>query len=164
MDKKVKAEQKPAKASAPAPARLTPFEEMERWFEDSFPRRWGLRRNWPTWGEFTHPIESTAPRVDVIDRDDEVVVKAEVPGFKKEDLDISLIDNAVTIKGSSEHEEKEEKGEYYRCEIARGSFSRTIGLPATVDTAKAKASFKDGIVELVIPKVAKNKRRKIKIS
>jgi len=84
--------------------------------------------------------------------------------MRKEDLDISLIDDAITIKGHSEHEEKEEKGEYYRCEIARGAFSRTVGLPAAVDTGKAKASFKDGVLEILIPKVAKNNRRHIKIT
>jgi len=156
----------PTKASEAAtpPVRPNPFEEMERWLEEPFPRGWRHRWSWPSWGELTRPIESTSPRVDVIDRDDEVVVRAEVPGMRKEDLDISLIDDAITIKGHSEHEEKEEKGEYYRCEIARGAFSRTVGLPAAVDTGKAKASFKDGVLEILIPKVAKNNRRHIKIT
>lgn len=155
----------PSKTEAPAPlTRLSPFEEMERWLEEPFPRGWRHRLSWPSWGELTRPIEGAAPRVDVIDRDDEVVVRAEVPGMRKQDLDISLIDNAVTIKGHSEREEKEEKGEYYRCEIARGAFSRTVGLPTAVDTGKARASFKDGMLEIMIPKLAKNNRRHIEIS
>lgn len=90
-------------------------------------------------------------------------MRAEVPGVKKEDLDVSTTDNTVTIKGSTRHEEKEEKGDYYRSEITRGSFSRTVALPSEVDSAKAKARYKDGILELTLPKVNKSKRRTVKV-
>jgi HSP20 family protein len=103
------------------------------------------------------------PRVDVIDRDNDIVVKAEIPGVKKEDLDVSMTDTTVTIKGSTSHEEKHEKGNYYRCEISRGAFSRTVALPSNVDTDKAKAVFNDGILELTIPKVEKAKRKSITV-
>lgn len=142
---------------------VSPFEEMERWFEESLPRGWMHRWGWPSWGELTRPMERLAPRVNVIDRDNEVVVRAEMPGVKKEDLDISVTENAVSIKGSTKREEKEEKGDYYRCEIASGAFARTVGLPSSVDTDKAKASFKDGMLELTIPKISKAKRRRIEL-
>jgi HSP20 family protein len=103
------------------------------------------------------------PRVDVIDREDEILVRAEVPGVDKKDLEVSLTDNAVTIKGSTRHEEKEEKGDFYRSEISRGSFSRTVALPGEVDGDKAKASFKDGVVEIAMPKLEASKRRSIKV-
>jgi len=103
------------------------------------------------------------PKVDVIDREGEVVVKAEIPGVEKKDIDISVGEDAVTIKGEIRHEEKEEKGDYYRCEISRGAFSRTVALPAAVDGAKAKANFKDGVLELTLPKVEKAKRHTIKL-
>jgi len=101
--------------------------------------------------------------VDVIDRDDEVVVRAEVPGVEKDDLDVSVSDNAVTIKGETKREEKEEKGDYYRCEISRGTFARTVVLPDYVDSDSVKAKFEDGVLELTLPKVEKVKRRSIKI-
>jgi HSP20 family protein len=148
------------------PARaLSPFEEMDRVFDRFFHRGWlwPLRRELPSWRELAAPFEGMMPRVDVIDRDAEIVVKAEVPGVKKEDLDVSVTDNAITIKGSSRHEEKEEKGEYYRCEISRGSFVRTVALPDNVDSSKAKATFKDGILELVMPKREQSKRRTITV-
>ena len=102
---------------------LSPFEEMDRWFENFFPRNWmrPFRTEWPSWGEMGVPFETGMPKVDVIDRDDELVVHAEVPGVEKDDLDVSVSDNAVTIKGETKREEKEEKGNYYRCEISRGT-------------------------------------------
>ena len=155
----------PSSASARA---LSPFEEMDRLFErmeSLVPRGWLRPLRWerPGFGELVSRLEMPLPKVDVIDRDNEIVVRAEVPGVNKDDLDVSVTDNAVTIKGSTSHEEKEEKGDYFRSEISRGSFSRTVGLPGDVDSAAAKASFKDGVLELVMPKVAKSRRRSIKV-
>lgn len=148
-----------------SPARaLSPFEEMDRMF-DSFLRRGWMRPwrfEWPSFPEMTLP-EMRMPKVDVIDRDSEIVVHAEVPGVDKKDIDISVSDNAVTIKGEMRHEEKEEKGDYYRCEISHGAFSRTVTLPADVDSAKARASFKDGMLELTLPKMEKAKRHSIRV-
>jgi HSP20 family protein len=104
-----------------------------------------------------------APSVDVIDRDDEVVVKAEVPGVKKEDIHISLTGNLMTIKGETKQVQKEEKGDYYRCEISRGAFSRMVTLPADVDDTKAKAELHDGMLEITLPKMEQAKKRDIKI-
>lgn len=144
---------------------VSPIEEMDRWFEGFFPRGWmrPFRVDWPSWGDVAVPFEGRIPKVDVIDRDDEVVVRAEVPGVEKDDLDISVSDNTVTIKGETRHEEKEEKGDYYRSEISRGTFTRTVMLPGIVATDKAKAKFKDGVLELKMPKVEKTKRRTVKI-
>ena len=149
------------------PARaLSPFEEMDRMFEGLFPR--GLMRpfhwEWPSWSRLPEPFEGRTPKVDVIDRDDEILVRAEMPGVDKKDVDVSTTENTVTIRGSTHAEEKEEKGDYYRCEISSGSFSRTLALPGNVDASKAKATFKDGVLELALPKVEKSKRQKIDIS
>ncbi|OGI37022.1 MAG: heat-shock protein Hsp20 [Candidatus Muproteobacteria bacterium RBG_16_64_10] len=149
-----------------APARaLSPFEEMDRMFDQYFRRGWmrPWRFEWPSFPEASLP-EMKLPKVDVVDRESELVVKAEMPGVEKNDLDISVSDNTVTIKGSTRHEEKEEKGDYYRCEISRGAFSRTVALPANVDGGKAKANFRDGVLELVLPKVEKSKRHSIKLA
>jgi HSP20 family protein len=103
------------------------------------------------------------PRVDIVERDDEFVVKAELPGVGKKDLDISVTENAVTIKGSTSQEEKEEKGDYYRCEMSHGTYSLTLALPSDVEADKAKAQFKDGVLELTLPKMKKAKRHTIKV-
>jgi HSP20 family protein len=144
---------------------LSPFEEMERMFESFMPRGWMRPFRWehPAWGELTRPFEGRVPNVDVIDRDDEVIVRAEVPGIKKEDLEVSVTDNSVTIKGETKHEEKEEKGNYYRCEISSGTFARTVALPDNVSSGDATAKFEDGVLELKLPKVEKTKRRTVKI-
>ncbi|WP_018952499.1 Hsp20/alpha crystallin family protein [Thioalkalivibrio sulfidiphilus] len=142
---------------------LSPFQDMERWFEESFPRAWMQRWGWPMGERMSRVFEGLSPRVNVIDRDEEIVVRAEVPGVKKEDLDISVTENAVTIKGSTKREEEEEKGDYYRREIETGAFARTVGLPGMVDIEKTKATFENGVLQLTLPKVSKAKRRQIKV-
>jgi len=141
-----------------------PFEEMEQLFDQYLRGGWlrPWRVDWPAFREAALP-EFRFPKVDVVDREDEVVVKAEVPGVDKKDLDVTVSDDSVIIKGSTSHEEKAEEGDYYRSEISRGSFSRTVALPASVDGSRAKADFKDGMLELTLPKVAKAKRHTIKV-
>jgi HSP20 family protein len=147
----------------PAARPLSPFEEMDRMFESFFPRGWlrPFRAEWPAMAEM--PFEGRVPRVDVINRDEEIVVRAELPGVDKKDLDISLTEDTLTLKGSTQKETKEEKGDYHRSEIVRGAFSRTLTLPSSVDANRAKAAFKDGVLELTLPKVAKVQRRSIKV-
>jgi HSP20 family protein len=133
--------------------------DIDRMVEDLFNKRWLRSFGWE------RPLELPAfPSVDIIDRDDEVIVKAEVPGYKKEDLEISVADTTLTIKGETKTEEKEERGDYYRCEISRGAFTRTLALPAAVDDTKAQAVMKDGVLELTLPKLEKSKRHTIAIS
>jgi HSP20 family protein len=165
MTKEEKKESKQELQKAEPRRALSPFEEMDRMFGDFLSRSWMRPFRWemPSWGEMAKPFEGKMPKVDVIERDDEVVVKAELPGVDKKDLDVSVTENSVTIKGTTSHEEKEEKGDYYRSEISRGAYARTVSLPAYVDADKAKASFKDGVLELKLPKVEKAKRRSIEI-
>jgi len=91
------------------------------------------------------------PSVDIIahDNDNEIQVHAEIPGVDKKDLDISVTEDSVSINGSAKHEE--EKGEYYRRETSSGSFACTVAVPYEVDTAKVKAKFKDGVLEMSLP-------------
>ena len=147
---------------------LMPFEDMDRFFESVFDRPWRrgwplhMPWEWPLWAEARGAFERT-PKVDVIDRPNEVVVQAELPGVSKDDLEITLSDSDVTIRASTRREEKEEKENYYRCEISRGEFVRTVALPAEVDGDNVKASFKNGVLELTLPKVESSKRRKITV-
>jgi len=144
---------------------MSPFEEFERFFDEAWSERWPslFRGGWPQLGRLRPPFEGRWPRVDVIDRDEEVVVRAELPGVKKEDLDVTMTDTTVTIKASTKAEEKEEKGQYFRRELAQGEFQRVIGLPQEVDGDKAKATFKDGVLELNIPKVKRTPRKTVKV-
>jgi HSP20 family protein len=159
---------KPAAPESPARA-MSPFEEMEQAFERVygrfFPRGWMRPSRWdiPHWGDLPMLFEGKHPKVDVIDRDDDILVKAEIPGVEKKDLDVTMTDNSVTIKGTVSHEKEVTKGDYYRKEISRGSFSRTVALPADVEGTKAEANYKDGVLELIIPKVTKSRRRKVTV-
>lgn len=148
---------------------LTPFDEMERVMErmlgSFYPQSWPRSLLWerPFVGELTLPYENKLPRIDVIDRDEEIVVRAEVPGVDKKDLEITVSEDTVTINGKTSYEEKEEKGDYCRCEVSSGIFSRTVTLPGDVDADKAKTTFKDGMLELILPKVSRSKRHTIKL-
>ena len=139
---------------------FSPFDEMERMLEGFFPRNW-LRpqhEGWPLTA-----LEMRVPRVDVINRDDEILIRAEIPGVDKKDLEISLSEDILTIKGATRHESKEEKGDYYRSEISSGMFARSIALPGSVNADKARSEFKDGVLNLALPKVENAKRRTIKV-
>lgn len=93
-----------------------------------------------------------SPSVDVKETDKEIKVSAELPGMNEKDIDVSLTKNALTIKGEKK-EEKEDKGKnYYRMERSFGSFTRTVPLPAEVNTEKAKADFVKGVLTVTIPK------------
>ncbi|MBY0578734.1 MAG: Hsp20/alpha crystallin family protein [Burkholderiales bacterium] len=145
------------------PVRLmNPFEEMERIFESAFPVGWmrPFPRGWP--GEMG--FESTMmPRLDVIEKDEEIVVLAEVPGVDRKDLDISMTDSTLTIKGKTNHRQETEGAAYSCCEISHGAFSRTVNLPSEVNVDKAKAQFKDGMLEIDLPKMEKSRRRTLKL-
>ena len=144
---------------------LSRLEDFEHMFEDVFPKRWMRPFSFdrPSWSHLPAPFEGRAPSVDVVDRDKEVFVKAELPGVDKNDVEITLTGNSVSIKGSTRAEEKEEEGDYHRCEISQGSFSRTLSLPSEVDPDKAKAKFKHGVLKLTIPKVKKSTHKKITV-
>ena len=133
------------------------FEEMERWMEGLLPEKWGAPFH------FNRSMTEFGPKVDLIDREAEVVVRAAVPGFDKADIEVSATDNSVTLRGRAREEHKEEEGEYYHREIRAEDFLRTIRLPCFVDDSKARASFKEGMLEVVLPKAEDNKRHAVKI-
>ena len=105
--------------------------------------------------------EASFPKIDIVNREKEIVVRAEVPGIDKEDIEISLTDQTLSIKGQSRHEEETEEGDVHRHEIRTGAFSRVVTLPEEVDGRKAKSSYKDGVVELRLPKSRKAKKHSI---
>lgn len=103
------------------------------------------------------------PAVDVYEQDDKIVIKADLPGVQKENTTILVSDQEVTIQGKTSREEEVKGKDYYRSERVYGSFSRTIPLPVVVDREKAKASFKDGVLEVVIPKAKGAKANQVEI-
>ncbi len=144
---------------------LSPFEEMERRFEEFLRRPFSLLS--PTWLPRLRmaELEELEPTVDIFEEGSDVVIKAELPGMKKEDIDVKLTDNTITISGEKKKAEKIEKKNYYRMERSYGSFTRTFSLPSEVQVDKVKAQFKDGILEIRGPKTeeAKQKEKKVMI-
>ena len=117
---------------------------------------------------FDYPAELFAghsPRVDVYQTEDEVVIKAEIPGVSREDLSLYVDDRSVRISGETRREEKYSENDTYRSERYYGSFSRTVPLPAEVMPDEARAEYKDGILTVTVPKSepSKSKGRKIDI-
>ncbi len=152
-------------ARHPATDRPGSWDEMERWFTEFGRHGWLHPFNWE-WpqpaGTFT-AAGTQLPKVDVLDRDNELLVRAELPGVNKDDVDITVDEHSVTIKATTKHEEKKEEGEYYRRELSRSEYLRTLALPATVDEEKARATFTDGVLELTLPKLEKTHRKSVKV-
>ena len=106
-------------------------------------------------GPFESRLGAFSPKVDVTENDKEIKISAELPGMDEKDIEVSLHNDMLTIKGEKK-EEKEDKGkDYYRMERSYGSFLRTIPLPAEVETDKVEAKFKKGVLSITLPKTAK---------
>lgn len=118
-------------------------EAMDRLFERGFSRPWRLL-GWE--GEILFPV-------DLYETNDEVVVKASLPGVKPEDVEISVTGDTLTIKGEHKEEHEEKNANYYRREHRYGAYQRALTLPAKVDADKADASFENGVLHLRLPKV-----------
>ena len=101
--------------------------------------------------------------VDLSETDGHVVVKAALPGIQPEDVDISVSDGVLTIKGETKSEEKSDGENYHRREIRYGAFSRSIALPAEVNDAKAEAEFQDGVLTVTLPKAEEARPKQIMI-
>lgn len=109
------------------------------------------------------PGYKTWPAIDVAEDENSIQVRAEVPGCKAEDIDISVYGNTLTISGEKKmKEEKKEKG-YYHVESSYGTFRREITLPTDVDSEKVDATYKDGVLSITMPKSAKAKAVKVKV-
>ena len=108
-------------------------------------------------------MEGVSPNVDIFEEGDNFVVKAEIPGMKKEDIEVNLTADMITISGEKKKEEKIEKKDYYRVERSYGSFRRSFRLPKEVQADKAKASFKDGILEVKVPKTEEAIKKEKKV-
>ncbi|HEY5625365.1 MAG TPA: Hsp20/alpha crystallin family protein [Dehalococcoidia bacterium] len=141
---------------------------LVRW--DPFSEFHGLRRAMDhLFDDFTpatawqgEPSELTFP-VDIAETDSDVTVKATLPGVKPEDVEITVSDGILTIRGESRHEETTEEKNYHRREIRYGAFSRSVPLPAHVDQEQAEAEFTDGVLQVRLPKSEQNRPKTIKV-
>ena len=104
-----------------------------------------------------------APRVDVSESKDNVVVKAEIPGMEAKDMDVSVSGDVLTIKGEKKKDEEKKDENYHYRERYSGSFQRSFRLPVAVKSEKADAAFKDGVLTITIPKADEAKKKEIKI-
>ncbi|MCX7710598.1 MAG: Hsp20/alpha crystallin family protein [Clostridia bacterium] len=107
--------------------------------------------------------KSTAPRVDVYQTEKEFIVKAEIPGVSKEDLNVYVDENSIRLSGETKRDNDYKDEHTFRAERYYGSFSRTIPLPVEVVSDKARADYKDGILSIVVPKVEPSNMRGRKI-
>ncbi len=141
-------------------ANLMSFDELDNFFDGFLLRRWPRLLDW----NMPNLSETGFPELDILDHEADIEVQAALPGIKKEDLDVSVTHQTITI-GTSAKEEKqqEEKGKYFHREIIRGEFQRTLSLPDNVDSEKANARFKDGILKVTIPKAERSKHKVIEV-
>ena len=135
------------------------IDRMERMFGGFLPSRLPRLFDWSATGLQT----VTAPAVDVFEDGDDIVVKAEIPGAKKDEIEVNVTDSTLTISGQKERKEEVKEDRYYRCERSYGAFSRSVELPSEVQAGKAKASFTDGILEVRLPKTDEAKKKAVKL-
>jgi HSP20 family protein len=140
---------------------LSPIAQMDRLFDEVFKRPFFSLWSPRLAGEEMEPLYLP---VDIFEDGESVIVKAEIPGIKKEDINVQLAPDSITISGKKTGEERVERKDYYRVERSYGSFSRTCRLPAEILTDKARAVFKDGVLEVRIPKSMESAQRVKKVT
>jgi len=104
-----------------------------------------------------------APPVDVFEKDHNLVIRAELPGVQKDDIEVGIENGVLTLKGERKRETEFEEANAYRMERVYGAFTRSFSLPTTVDPSKVEAVYKDGVLELTVPKLEAAKPKKVQI-
>ena len=145
--------------------RMAPLtHSMEEFFEDFPPRRWmetfepfGLK--WPMGIDFERSF-----RLDILDRDKELLVRGELPGVDKDDVEVTISGDRLMIEAKREFEEEESKDTFYRHELGYGMLMRTVALPVEVDAENIHAELKDGILTVTLPKVRAAERHTVNVA
>ena len=138
--------------------------EIDRWFDRLTEEVW--RRPFPSLLGERWPlpmISLKAPSLDVFEEKDDIVVKADLPGLNKEEIEVTVTGDVVTIKGEKKKEEEVKEKDYYRRERSYGSFVRSVELPCEVKSEQIKANFKDGVLEVRMPKTEEAKKKSVSI-
>jgi HSP20 family protein len=136
-----------------------PFARLEREMEE-------MLTPFSRWWPFGWPIERERgwmPALDLVERKDELVLRADLPGFEEKDLDVSISEGVLTIRGERKEERQEKEGQYYYAERSFGSFVRSVALPGGVDADNVKATFKNGVLEVHLPRTKEAKAKKVAI-
>jgi len=128
-------------------------QEMDRMFDRAFESKW---EDFPALGEW-------APSMDISETKDSLIAKLEVPAMDPKDIQISLQENLLTIKGEKRQEQEEKEEHYHRVERTYGMFARSVRLPVTVDGSKVVATFKNGLLTITLPKTPTSKGTTIPI-
>ena len=134
---------------------LTELErDMAKWFgQRPAPSRWGAAADGGQW----------FPEVDIAEEKDRILVRADLPGMKQEEIAVEVSDGVLTIRGERKRESETKDAKTYRVERSYGSFLRSFTLPAGVDAAKVNAAYKNGVLEIALPKLAEAKAKQIKV-
>jgi len=139
-------------------------QSMEEFFENFPPRRWMETFEPLGWRSPMGVDYERSFRLDVIDHDNELVVRGELPGVEKDDIAVTVMGDRLMIEAEREFEDKVEEDNYYRQEVGYGKLMRIIALPVKVDSEKIHAELKDGILEVVLPKLEVAERHTIKVA
>ena len=137
---------------------------MEEFFENFPPRRWmetfePFGWKWPTEVDYERAF-----RLDLVDRDKELIVRAELPGVEKDDVDVTISGDRLLIEAEREFEEKDEREDFYRHELGYGRLMRTVALPVEVDPENIHAELKEGILTVTLPKIRVAERHTVKVA
>ena len=144
--------------------RWSPIRELEE-----------MRRNLDKlFGEYGEPVSrqnliskgapaSLAPSIDIFERKGDIVIRIDLPGIEKEQIDLSITKDTLTLKAEAKKEEEIKPEDYYVQERSYGTYIRTVQLPQNIDSAKAKASFKNGVLEIIFPNKEEAKAAEIKV-
>jgi HSP20 family protein len=157
-EKQIETKKSEEKGLKTQPAAAHPFQmlerftsEMDRLFGDvGFGRGWLVPRLPSEWMR-TARTENWRPDIEMFQRNTDLIVRADLPGLKKDDVKVEITQDAVTIQGERRHEHEEEKDGVYRSERSYGSFCRVMALPEGAIVDQAKATFKDGVLEITMP-------------
>ena len=128
-------------------------ERLNRIFSDSGIRRWGGEETMGNW----------APLCDIYEEGDNIVVKAELPGVNRDEIDVQVENNVLTLRGERKREQDVKSDNLYRTERYYGTFSRSFTLPVSVDRERIKAEYRDGVLRVTLPKVEAAKPRRIQV-
>ena len=135
----------------PAREMLTLREAMDRLFDDAFTRPLSIRDGW------------SAPAIDMYQTDDEIVVKASLPGFKADDVQINITGDVLTLRGEMKHEDEKKEKAWHIREQRWDSFERSVALPTNVVADRASADFENGVLTITLPKAEEAKPRTISV-
>lgn len=144
-------------------ANYDPFREVERRMNRLFGEGLGFFPAWPAWEE-NFSLKTWVPACDIYETEHALIVKTELPEVKREDVKVSVEHNVLTISGERKFEEENKQDSYHRIERRYGQFTRSFTLPNTVDPSQISAEFKEGMLNVTLPKRPETKPKQIEVA